>query len=115
MLTRLRLLLVIGWTEILLYLSRSHIGLLSVCSSSGSAGLDFDKPIDAKIDLKSAINKINVNERNLELWPDNQYRDLAYMIKDMFFGERQGLSNGFYVYANEKLYLKPGKMWRRKD
>ena len=75
----------------------------------------FDKPIVAEIDLKSAINKINVKERNLELWPDNQYRDLAYIIKDMFFGERQGLSNGFYVYANEPLYLKPGKMWRRKD
>lgn len=80
-----------------------------------NAHFHFDKPIDAKIDLKSAINKINVNERNLELWPDNQYRDLAYIIKDMFFGERQGLSNGFYVYANEPLYLKPGKMWRRKD
>jgi hypothetical protein len=75
----------------------------------------FDKPIVAEIDLKSAINKINVKERNLELWPDNQYRDLVYIIKDMFFGERQGLSNGFYVYANEPLYLKPGKMWRRKD
>ena len=75
----------------------------------------FDKPIVAEIDLKSAINKINVKERNLELWPDNQYRDLAFLLKDMFFGERQGLSNGFYVYANEPLYLKPGKMWRRKD
>ena len=80
-----------------------------------NAHFHFDKPIDAKIDLKSAINNINVKERNLELWPDNQYRDLAYIIKDMFFGERQGLSNGFYVYANEPLYLKPGKMWRRKD
>lgn len=80
-----------------------------------NAHFHFDKPIDAEIDLKSAINKIKVKERNLDLWPDNQYRDLAYMIKDMFFGERQGLSNGFYVYANEPLYLKPGKMWRRKD
>ena len=80
-----------------------------------NAHFHFDKPIDADIDLKSAINKIKVKEHNLDLWPDNQYRDLAYMIKDMFFGERQGLSNGFYVYANEPLYLKPGKMWRRKD
>ena len=80
-----------------------------------NAHFHFDKPIDAEIDLKSAINKIKVKERNLDLWPDNQYRDLAFMIKDMFFGERQGLSNGFYVYANEPLYLKPGKMWRRKD
>jgi hypothetical protein len=80
-----------------------------------NAHFHFDKPIDAKTDLKSAINNINVKERNLELWPNNQYRDLAFMIKDMFFGERQGLSNGFYVYANEPLYLKSGKMWRRKD
>ena len=80
-----------------------------------NAHFHFDKPIDAKIDLKSAINKINVNERNLDLWPDNQYRDLAYMIKEMFFGERQGLQNGFYVYAKEPQFLKPGKMWRRKD
>ena len=80
-----------------------------------NAHFHFDKPIDAKIDLKSAINNINVKERNLELWPNNQYRDLAFMIKDMFFGERQGLPNGFYVYANEPYFLKPGKMWRRKD
>ena len=80
-----------------------------------NAHFHFDKPIDAKIDLKSAINKINVNERDLALWPNNQYRDLAYMIKEMFFGERQGLPNGFYVYANEQHYLMPGKMWRRKD
>ena len=80
-----------------------------------NAHFHFDKPIVAEIDLKSAINKINVKEHNLELWPDNQYRDLAFLLKDMFFGERQGLSNGFYVYANEPLYLKPGKMWRRKD
>lgn len=75
----------------------------------------FDNPIDAKIDLKSAINKIKVKERNLDLWPDNQYRDLAYLLKDMFFGERQRLPNGFYVYANEGLYLRQGSMWRRKD
>lgn len=75
----------------------------------------FDKPINAEIDLKSAINNINVKERNLELWPDNQYRDLAFLLKDMFFGERQGLPNGFYVYAKEPQFLKPGKMWRRKD
>ena len=37
------------------------------------------------------------------------------MIKELFFGERQGLPNGFYVYANEPLYLRPGLMWRRKD
>lgn len=80
-----------------------------------NAHFHFENPIVAEIDLKSAINKINVKERNLELWPDNQYRDLAFLLKDMFFGERQGLSNGFYVYANEPLYLKPGKMWRRKD
>jgi hypothetical protein len=80
-----------------------------------NAHFHFDKPIVAEIDLKSAINKINVKEHNLELWPDNQYRDLAFLLKDMFFGERQGLSNGFYVYAKEPLYLKPGKMWRRKD
>ena len=80
-----------------------------------NAHFHFDKPIDAKIDLKSAINNINVKERNLELWPDNQYRDLAFMIKDMFFGERQGLSNGFYVYAKEPQFLKQGKTWTRKD
>ena len=80
-----------------------------------NAHFRFENPIVAEIDLKSAINKINVKERNLELWPNNQYRDLAFLLKDMFFGERQGLSNGFYVYANESLYLKPGKMWRRKD
>ena len=80
-----------------------------------NAHFHFDKPIDAKIDLKSAINNINVKERNLELWPNNQYRDLAFMIKDMFFGERQGLSNGFYVYAKEPQFLKQGKTWTRKD
>ena len=80
-----------------------------------NAHFHFDKPIDAKIDLKSAINNINVKERNLELWPNNQYRDLAFLLKDMFFGERQGLSNGFYVYANEPQFLKQGKTWTRKD
>ncbi len=80
-----------------------------------NAHFHFDKPLDANIDIKSAINKINVKERNLDLWPDNPYRDLAYLLREMFFGERQGLQNGFYVYANEPLYLKPGKMWRRKD
>ncbi len=80
-----------------------------------NAHFHFDKPINAEIDLKSAINNINVKERNLELWPDNQYRDLAFLLKDMFFGERQGLPNGFYVYAKEPQFLKPGKMWRRKD
>jgi hypothetical protein len=80
-----------------------------------NAHFHFDKPIDARIDLKSAINNINVKERNLELWPNNQYRDLAFMIKDMFFGERQGLSNGFYVYAKEPQFLKKGKTWTRKD
>ena len=80
-----------------------------------NAHFHFEKPINADIDLKSATNKINVNERNLLLWPDNAYRDLAFVVKDMFFGERQGQSGGFYVYANEPLYLKPGKMWRRKD
>ena len=80
-----------------------------------NAHFHFDNPIDAEIDLKSAINKIKVKERNLELWPDNQYRDLAFMIKELFFGERQGLQNGFYVYANEPNYLKQGKTWRRKD
>ena len=80
-----------------------------------NAHFHFENPIVAEIDLKSAINKINVKERNLELWPDNQYRDLAFMIKDMFFGERRGLSNGFYVYANEPHFLKQGKTWTRKD
>lgn len=80
-----------------------------------NAHFHFDKPIDAEIDLKSAINKIKVKERNLDLWPDNQYRDLAFMIKDMFFGERQGLPNGFYVYAKEPQFLKQGKTWTRKD
>lgn len=80
-----------------------------------NAHFHFDKPISAEIDLKSAVNNINVKERNLELWPDNQYRDLAYLLRDMFFGERKGLPNGFYVYANEPLYLRQGKMWRRKD
>ena len=80
-----------------------------------NAHFHFEKPIDAKIDLKSAINKINVRERNLNLWPKNKYRDLAFLLKDMFFGERQGLPNGFYVYAKEPQFLKPGRMWRRKD
>ena len=80
-----------------------------------NAHFHFDKPINAEIDLKSAINKIKVKERNLELWPDNQYRDLAFIIKELFFGEREGLSNGFYVYANEPNYLKQGKTWTRKD
>ena len=80
-----------------------------------NAHFHFDKPIVAEIDLKSAINKINVKERNLNLWPENQYRDLAFMIRDMFFGERQGLPNGFYVYAKEPNYLKQGKTWTRKD
>ena len=80
-----------------------------------NAHFHFDKPITAEIDLKSATSNIDVKERNLELWPDNQYRDLAFIIKELFFGERQGLPNGFYVYANEPLYLRPGLMWRRKD
>ena len=80
-----------------------------------NAHFHFDKPITAEIDLKSAINNINVKERNIDFWPDNQYRDLAYLLKDIFFGERKGLPNGFYVYANEPLYLRPGLMWRRKD
>jgi hypothetical protein len=37
------------------------------------------------------------------------------MIKELFFGERQGLQNGFYVYANEPQFLKQGKTWTRKD
>jgi hypothetical protein len=80
-----------------------------------NAHFHFDKPINADIDLKSAINNINVKEHDLELWPDNPYRDLAFLLKDLFFGERQGLQNGFYVYAKEPQFLKPGKMWRRKD
>lgn len=80
-----------------------------------NAHFHFENPIVAEIDLKSATNKINVKERNLELWPNNQYRDLAFLLKDMFFGERQGLSNGFYVYANEPQFLKQGKTWTRKD
>ena len=80
-----------------------------------NAHFHFDKPIDADIDLKSAINKIKVKEHNLDLWPDNQYRDLAFMIKDMFFGERQGLPNGYYVYAKEPQFLKQGRTWTRKD
>ena len=80
-----------------------------------NAHFHFDKPINAEIDLKSAINKIMVKEHDLSLWPDNKYRDLAYLVKEMFFGERQGLPNGYYVYAHESNFLKPGKMWRRKD
>lgn len=80
-----------------------------------NAHFHFDKPIDAEIDIKSAVNRIKVKERNLEHWPDNQYRDLAYHIIELFFGERKGLPNGFYVYTNETQYLKPGRMWRRKD
>ena len=80
-----------------------------------NAHFHFDKPINAEIDLKSAINKIMVKEHDLSLWPDNKYRDLAYLVKEMFFGERQGLPNGYYVYANESNFLKPGKMWKRKD
>lgn len=80
-----------------------------------NAHFPFDKPIVAEIDLKSATNKIKAKERDLAQWPDNPYRDLAYMLKDMFFGERQGLPNGFYVYANEPHFLKQGKTWTRKD
>ena len=80
-----------------------------------NAHFHFDKPINAEIDLKSATNKIRAKEHDLALWPDNPYRDLAYMVKDKFFGERQGLPNGYYVYANEPLYLKPGRMWKRRD
>ena len=80
-----------------------------------NAHFHFDKPINAEIDLKSAINKIKVKERNLSLWPDSKYRDLAFLLKDLFFGERQGQPGGFYIYAHEKLYLKSGKMWRRQD
>lgn len=80
-----------------------------------NAHFHFDKPINAEIDLKSAINNINVKEHNLDRWPNNPYRDLAYLLRDMFFGERQGQPGGFYVYAREKDYLKPGKMWRRQD
>ena len=80
-----------------------------------NAHFHFDKPINAEIDLKSATNKIKAKEHNLALWPANQYRDLAYMVRDKFFGERQGLPNGYYIYANEPLYLKPGRMWKRKD
>lgn len=80
-----------------------------------NAHFHFDKPINAEIDLKSATNKIKAKEHDLALWPDNPYRDLAYMVRDKFFGERQGLPNGYYVYANEPLYLKPGRMWKRKD
>lgn len=80
-----------------------------------NAHFHFDKPINAEIDLKSAINNINVREQDLDRWPNNPYRDLAYLLRDMFFGERQGQSGGFYVYAREKDYLKPGKMWRRQD
>ena len=75
----------------------------------------FDTPLNHKIDLKSAINKMKVKEPNLDLWPHNQYRDLASKVRELFFGERKGLQNGFYVYANESLYLKPGKMWKRRD
>ena len=80
-----------------------------------NAHFKFDKPLNHMIDMKSAINKIKVKEHDLKLWPPNQYRDLAYQIIDLFFGERQGLQNGFYVYANESQFLKPGKIWRRKD
>jgi len=73
------------------------------------------KPIDSETDIKSAVNKIKVKERNLELWPDNSYRDLAFLVRDKFFGERQVLPSGFYVYANEIRFLKPGKTWTRKD
>ena len=80
-----------------------------------NAHFHFDNPINAETDLKSATNKIKAKEHNLALWPDNPYRDLAYVVRDKFFGERQGLSNGYYVYANEPRYLKPDKMWRRRD
>ena len=80
-----------------------------------NAHFKFDKPLNHMIDMKSAINKIKVKEYDLKLWPPNQYRDLAFQIRDLFFGERQGLQNGFYVYANESHFLKPGKTWRRRD
>ena len=80
-----------------------------------NAHFKFDKPLNHMTDIKSAINKIKVKERDLNLWPCNQYRDLAFRIIELFFGERKGLQNGFYIYANESLYLKPGKMWKRRD
>lgn len=80
-----------------------------------NAHFHFDKPLNPDKDIKSAINKMKVKEPNLDLWPHNQYRDLAFKVRELFFGERKGLQNGFYVYANESLYLKPGKMWKRRD
>ena len=80
-----------------------------------NAHFKFDKPLNHMTDIKSAINKIKVKERDLNLWPCNQYRDLAFRIIELFFGKRVGQPNGFYVYANESQFLKPGKIWRRKD
>ena len=80
-----------------------------------NAHFHFDKPLNPDKDIKSAINKMKVKEPNLDLWPHNQYRDLAFKVRELFFGERKGLQNGFYVYANESLYLKPGQMWKRRD
>ena len=80
-----------------------------------NAHFKFDKPLNHMIDMKSAINKIKVKEYDLKLWPPNQYRDLAFRIIELFFGKRVGQPNGFYVYANESQFLKPGKTWRRKD
>jgi len=80
-----------------------------------NAHFHFEKPINNSIDLKSATNNIKSNEPNIECWPDNAYRDLAYQLKALFFGKREGLPNGYYVYANESYFLKQVEMWRRKD
>ncbi len=80
-----------------------------------NAHFHFEKPINSSVDLKSATNNIKSNEPNIECWPDNAYRDLAYRLKALFFGKREGLPNGYYVYANESHFLKQVEMWRRKD
>lgn len=79
-----------------------------------NAHFHFNSPLSEN-DFKSASQKIIVDEKDLSKWPNNKYRDLAYTIKQIFFGERRGLPNGYYVYANEPQYLKAGKQIRHRN
>jgi hypothetical protein len=79
-----------------------------------NAHFHFDSPL-TDIDFKSALKNIAIGEKKLSKWPNNKYRDLAYTISQLFFGEREGLPNGYYVYANEAQYLKPGRMIQHRN
>lgn len=79
-----------------------------------NAHFKFKSPI-TEMDFKSASQKIMVDEKDLSKWPNNNYRDLAYSIKDMFFGARKGQPDGYYIYVNEHIYLKPGRQIRHRN